>query len=153
MALEFDSERGTSQWVRSHWRRARPGAKQIHSVHRTPRPAASSRPQHPHSQSLGSCDGQERIRSAATRLSVVPTNLSVPLSDPRDNQSIIDLTHRQLMTTKMVRESLSYSCSPNAARTLQLMREQAPNPQTQAGIDANIQRAEPQRRRKCDEHH
>jgi hypothetical protein len=74
-------------------------------------------------------------------------------SDPRDMQSIVDVTHREPKTTMFLREALSYSCAPNAARTLQLMREQAPNPETQAKIDANIERAEPQRREKCDANH
>jgi hypothetical protein len=77
----------------------------------------------------------------------------IHFSDPRDNQSIINVTHRQPMTKTFLLEALSYSCAPNAARTLQLMREQAPTPETQAGIDANIQRAEPQRHEKCDANH
>ena len=77
----------------------------------------------------------------------------IHFSDFRDNQSIIDLTHRTAMTTKMVREALSYSCSPNAARTLKLMREQAPNPEVQARIDANIERAEQQRHEDCHANH
>jgi hypothetical protein len=74
----------------------------------------------------------------------------IHFSDPRDMQSIIDVTHREPKTTTFLREALSYSCAPNAARTLQLMRGQAPNPETQAKIDANIERAERQRREKCD---
>jgi hypothetical protein len=73
----------------------------------------------------------------------------IQFSDPRDMQSIIDLTHRLPNTATMLREGLSYSCSPNAARTLQLMREQAPNAAIQDQIDANIQRAAPQRQDRC----
>jgi len=77
----------------------------------------------------------------------------IHVSDPRDNQSIVDLTHRIPMTTKAIRESLSYSCSPNAARTLQAMRDQAPDQATKEKIDANIKRAEPQRKENCDANH
>jgi hypothetical protein len=70
--------------------------------------------------------------------------------DPRDNQSIIDITHREPKAITFLSTALSYNCSPNVARTLQLMREQAPDPATKDKIDANIKRAEPQRRAKCD---
>jgi hypothetical protein len=74
----------------------------------------------------------------------------IRFSDPRDMQSIIDVTHRQPNTTTSIREALSYSCAPNAARTLRLMRDQAPDPATKEKIDANIQRAQPQRHASCD---
>jgi hypothetical protein len=71
--------------------------------------------------------------------------------DPGDNQSIIDITHREPKVTTFLREALSYSCSPNAAQTLQLMREQAPDQAVKDKIDANIKLAEPQRRENCDD--
>jgi hypothetical protein len=74
-------------------------------------------------------------------------------ADSRDNQSIVDITHREPKVTTFLREALSYSCSPNAARTLQAMREQAPDQATKEKIDANIKRAEPQRKEKCDAIH
>jgi hypothetical protein len=61
-------------------------------------------------------------------------------ADPRDNQSIIG--ERKVIT--YLAWALIYDCSPNAARTLQLMREQAPR------IDEKIKLAEPQRHEKCD---
>jgi hypothetical protein len=77
----------------------------------------------------------------------------IHFSDPRDTQSIVDVTHRFPATTNALRQSLSYSCAANAARTLELMRDQARNPATQAEIDANIKRADQQRREKCDANH
>jgi hypothetical protein len=73
--------------------------------------------------------------------------------DPHDNQGIIDITHREPKVTTFVSAALSYSCLPNAARTLQLMRDQAPDAATKDKIDASIQRAEPQRHEKCDASH
>jgi hypothetical protein len=74
-------------------------------------------------------------------------------ADPRDNQSIVDITHREPKVATFLREALSYSCSPNAAKTLQTMRDQAPDQASKDKIDANIKRAEPQRKENCDANH
>jgi len=47
--------------------------------------------------------------------------------DPRDNQSIVDITHHERKVITYLTWALLDDCSPNAARTLQLMREQAPD--------------------------
>jgi hypothetical protein len=70
--------------------------------------------------------------------------------DPRDNQSIVDITHRERKVITYLTWALLYDCSPNAAGTLQLMREQAPDQAAKDGIDAKIKLAEPQRHEKCD---
>jgi hypothetical protein len=74
-------------------------------------------------------------------------------ADPRDIQSIVDITHREPKVTTFLREALSYSCSPTAAKTLQTMRDQAPDQASKDKIDANIKRAEPQRKENCDANH
>jgi hypothetical protein len=74
-------------------------------------------------------------------------------ADPRDNQSIVDITHRERKVITYLAWALIYDCSPNAARTLQLMREQAPDQAVKDRIDAKIKLAEPQRHEKCDVNH
>jgi hypothetical protein len=57
---------------------------------------------------------------------------------------------KRLCAASRITRSLGYDCSPNAALTLQLMREQAPDQAAKDGIDAKIKLAEPQRQEKCD---
>jgi hypothetical protein len=71
-------------------------------------------------------------------------------ADPRDNQSIVDITHRERKVINYLAWALIDDCSPNAARTLQLMREQAPDQAAKDRIDDKIKLAEPQRHEKCD---
>ena len=70
--------------------------------------------------------------------------------DPRDNQSIVDITHRERKVITYLTWALLYDCSPNAAHTLQVLREQAPDQAAKDRIDAKIKLAEPQRHEKCD---
>jgi hypothetical protein len=71
-------------------------------------------------------------------------------ADPRDNQSIVDITHREPKVVVFLTFALRNSCSPNAARTLQLMLEQAPDSATKDKIDAKMKLTEPQHREKCE---
>jgi hypothetical protein len=71
-------------------------------------------------------------------------------ADPRDNQSIVDITHRERKVITYLTWALIDDCSPNAASTLQLMREQAPDQEAKDRIDTKIKLAEPQRHEKCD---
>jgi hypothetical protein len=70
--------------------------------------------------------------------------------DPRDNQSIVNITHRERKVITYLTWALLYDCSPNAAHTLQLLREQAPDQAAKDRIDDKIKLAEPQRHEKCD---
>jgi hypothetical protein len=69
--------------------------------------------------------------------------------DPRDNQSIVDIAVREPKMTTFLATVLIYNCSPNAARTLQLMREQARDPTMKKRLEAAISRAEPDHQEKC----
>jgi hypothetical protein len=73
-------------------------------------------------------------------------------ADPRDNQSIVDIAVREPKVTTFLATDLIYSCSPNAARALQLMREQARDLTIKDRLEAAIKRAEP-RRQDCDANH
>jgi hypothetical protein len=68
-------------------------------------------------------------------------------------QFIIDITHREPQATTFLSTALSYHCSPNAATTLQLLREQATDSATKDRMDAAIKRTEAQRKEKCDANH
>jgi hypothetical protein len=74
-------------------------------------------------------------------------------ADPRDNQSIVDITHRERKVINYLAWALLYDCSPNAAHTLQLLREQAPDQGAKDRIDDKVKLAEPQRHEKCDASH
>jgi hypothetical protein len=71
-------------------------------------------------------------------------------ADPRDNQSIVDIAVREPKVTTFLAIDLIYNCSPNATRTLQLMREQARDQMMKDRLEAAIKRAEPQGTEKCD---
>jgi hypothetical protein len=73
--------------------------------------------------------------------------------DPRDNQSIVDIIHREPKVINYLAWALISDCSPNATHTLQLLREQAPDQGAKDRIDAKIKLAEPQRHEKCDVNH
>lgn len=70
--------------------------------------------------------------------------------DLRDNQSIVDIAVREPKVTTFLTTALIYNCSPNAARTLQLMREQAKDQVMKDRLERAIKRAEPQDTEKCD---
>jgi hypothetical protein len=70
--------------------------------------------------------------------------------DPRDNQSIVDIAVREPKVTTFLATDLIYNCAPNAARTLQLMREQARDQVMKDRLNNAIKRAEGQGHEKCD---
>jgi hypothetical protein len=89
------------------------------------------------------------VRSDAIVEALTGAEGLIHYADPRDNQSIVDIAHREPKVSTFLTVALSYSCSPNAGKTLQMMRDQAPDPATKDKIDANIKRAEPERHEKC----
>jgi hypothetical protein len=71
-------------------------------------------------------------------------------ADPRDNQSIVDIAVREPKVTTFLATDLIYNCPPNAARTLELMREQARDQIMKGRLERAIERAEGQDHEKCD---
>ena len=73
--------------------------------------------------------------------------------DPRDNQSVVAIIHRDPKATTFLSTALRHNCSPNAAATLQLLRDQATDPVTKARIQSAIKRTELERKEICDANH
>ena len=70
--------------------------------------------------------------------------------DPRDNQSVVDIAVREPKVTTFLATDLIYDCASNAARTLQLMHEQARDPVMKDRLNNVIKRAEGQDHEECD---
>ena len=77
----------------------------------------------------------------------------IRFGDSRDNQSIVAIAVREPKVTTYLAMALIYDCSPNAARTLQLMREQARDQMMKDRLESAIKRNEPQHTEKCDANH
>ena len=70
-----------------------------------------------------------------------------------DRAGIVDIAVRGPKVTTLLTMALLYNCSPNAALTVQLMREQARDQIMKERLEAAIKRAEPDRSERCDAKH
>ena len=66
-----------------------------------------------------------------------------------DNQSIVDIAIREPKATTLLTMALLYNGSPNAARTLQLTREQARDKVMKDRLESGVKRNEPERVEAC----